>query len=410
MSNTYANQLLAQYLSKKAAEEAGHEASEAPSMEMLEHAMGGQGEGEGEDSAEELLSQLSPEELEELAASLSGEMQDPSQDAGGEDVEALAQAIQQNLAQNPEASVEGAAPEQAEALDAIKSASYIEGFIKQALHTGLDIKQAVDMYDQALTETVESLQKFSGVKEMKDSTIKGVKDFAKKHLAGPATAAAGMYDSTVKGVDKHRGKLSGVAGLATGLAGGYGAAKLKSKAKKKEDDKKEEEKTAAYFEGVFEKAAEYGISEDEAYELLKSAAKGVFGAGAAAPRMRLNKDKTGPAAGLLRRAYVGAKRDARTAYRETKAKGKELYDSTAEKAKQFGDHLKDKKKYYISGAVGTGLAGAGAYAVSKYNKSKDSKEEGKQKSAEYIEGMYKRALEHGFSPKQAEQVVYNLLS
>ena len=96
-----------------------HEMMESPLQEAQEHMPGGYEEGEeggeGEGDIEQLLSQLSPEELQQLAEELSSEMQGEG-GASGEDVEGLAQAIQENLAQNPEASAEGLPAEKAAAL------------------------------------------------------------------------------------------------------------------------------------------------------------------------------------------------------------------------------------------------------------------------------------------------------
>jgi len=196
MSHPYAKSLIANFLqSKRAAEEPGnpaeaaHEQSEAPQAEMLEHAMGGgegaeghnesapigmgmgmgMGGGEGGGDIEHLLSQLSPQELEELATELSSNMQHPGEAAGGgEDVAALAQAIQGHLGSSPEASAEAAAslpPEKMAAFRMLKSAGYIEGFISNALQQGASVKQAVDLYDNALTQTISAINKQSSVKK-----------------------------------------------------------------------------------------------------------------------------------------------------------------------------------------------------------------------------------------------------
>jgi hypothetical protein len=380
MSNTYAKKLLAQYFAKQAAEEPGHEASEAPSMEMLEHAMGGQGEGAEEDSAEALLSQLSPEELEELAASLSGEMQDPSQDAGGEDVEALAQAIQQNLAENPEASVEGAAPEQEQALDAIKSASYIEGFIKEALHTGLDIKQAVNMYDQALTEAVESL-KTAATMALPSKGVRNTFAYKAREKANQAgdyvRGKAKAFGEHVK--EKKKYYIGGGAAAATA-----GGAYLYNKNKKK-DKEEGEEKTAAYAEGMYKRALEYGFSHEQAEQVVDD-----FLSKSAAPLALPSKG--------VRNTFAYKARE----------KANQAGDYVRGKAKAFGEHVDKKKKYYIGGGAAAATAG-GAYLYNK-NKKKDKEEEGKEKAAEYFEGMYKRALEYGLSHEQAEQFIRNRLS
>lgn len=118
------------------------------------------------DDLEALLSQLSPEELQHLASSISSEMQAPEQGADPE-IAQLAQAIEENLAQHPEASVEDLPAEKEAALKFIKSASYIEGFLNEALHQGAQVKQAVDMYDHSLASTLKNLkqEKTASVKE-----------------------------------------------------------------------------------------------------------------------------------------------------------------------------------------------------------------------------------------------------
>lgn len=219
-------------------ETAEHEMLETAPQESAEHALGGEeaagegmGEGMGEEHIDQLLSQLSPEELEQLATELSGEMQNPEATAGSEDVGELAQAIQANLDQNPEASLEGVAPEKAAALNFVKSAAYIEGFINQAVDKGIAIKQAVDMYDQALTSTINSL---------KAAELKG--------------------NQTKLDVD-HDGKIE-----ASDLA------KLRAGKKQKTAfELNEEIKTAAYYEGIIERAREYGFSDQEAVHFVKSA-------------------------------------------------------------------------------------------------------------------------------------------
>lgn len=199
-----------------------HEAGESPQQEALEH-MPGQYEeggespeahaGEGGEDVDHLLSQLSPEELEHLATMLAGDMQHSGGMEGGmeggehedTDTHALAQAIQSHLAENPEANPEGASPEKMAALAFVKSAAYIEGFLEQAIGRGASVKVAVDIYDSALSRSIQSL-----------------------------------------GVEK-------------------------TAAKKIEMPQEPSEKTAAYYEGVLERAREYGFSDQEALRLVKSA-------------------------------------------------------------------------------------------------------------------------------------------
>lgn len=244
MTKSTSAKLAAEYLSKKAAEEsmgapaqvqpqeeqlqaalaagapeAQHEAAEAPGQEQLEHAIGAEPSANEGDEIDQLLSQLSPEELEQLAAELAADMggahAGADAGAGHEDVGQLAQAIQAHLAQNPEAGLgaeEGIDPAQLEqktaALNFVKSAEYIEGFLNQAIDRGYNVKQAVDMYDHALTQTVQAVKQA---------------EFAPKQ----------EVEKVAEEIDT---------------------------------------KTAAYYEGVIERAREYGLSDSQALEFVKSAA------------------------------------------------------------------------------------------------------------------------------------------
>lgn len=175
---------------------------------------------------EQLLSQLSPEELEQLATALSADMQNPAAHEGGESVSGLAQAIESHLGQSPEAEVPEAAPEKVAALNFVKSASYIEGFLNHALDNGVAVKQAVDLYDQALSSTISNLRK-----EAAESKAEEKKE-SKKH----------EKSETIK-------------------------------QEKKEHEDMEQEKMAAYYEGVFSRAREYGFSDRQTANLLKAAAE-----------------------------------------------------------------------------------------------------------------------------------------
>jgi hypothetical protein len=243
-----------------------------------------------------LISQLSPEELEHLASQISGDMQHPGEQAdgmheGGEDeVAGLAHAIQQHLAQNPEAGLEGAAPEKMAALQFVKSASYIEGFIKQALDRGVGISQAVDLYDNALSRTITQLNKQSATIEQEavsalGKTIKGgfgrVKNFAKKNPLSAGTAAAGVgaagaaagYGTAKLTEDKDKNKYAELKGgqhkLDVNHNGKIDAADLKMLRNKGKKAIEPSAKEAAYYEGVLERAREYGFSDSEAIEIVK---------------------------------------------------------------------------------------------------------------------------------------------
>jgi hypothetical protein len=184
---------------------------------------------------EQMLAQLSPEELQQLAAQLGSEMQDPSASAGGDEVSELANAIEQHLAQNPEAAVAGAEPEKMAALRTVKSAGYIEGFIHQAVMGGANLKQAVDMYDNALTSTIFNL---------KQAALKG--DQHKLDLNNN-----GKIDSSdLKNIRHEKSETP------------------TQEKKEHMNNDMEEVKEAAYYEGVFERAAEYGFSKQATVELL----------------------------------------------------------------------------------------------------------------------------------------------
>jgi hypothetical protein len=102
---------------------------------------------------EQILSQLSPEQLEMLAAELADDINNPGDTSSG-NTAALAQAIQESLGQNPEASVPSADAGAQEAAEIFKSAEYIEGFLNQAKASGVSVKKAVDLYDQVLTNVL----------------------------------------------------------------------------------------------------------------------------------------------------------------------------------------------------------------------------------------------------------------
>lgn len=127
------------------------EQAELPTAEGLEHEESGEGHDDSE--VEQLISQLTPEQLDHLAAQLSEDIQHPGQ-SEGEDTAALAQAIQEHLAQNPEASLPEADPEKTASLNLIKSAEYIEGFLNEAIYHGATIKEAVDLYDSSLVDAL----------------------------------------------------------------------------------------------------------------------------------------------------------------------------------------------------------------------------------------------------------------
>jgi hypothetical protein len=232
------------------AEEAVHESAESPMEEIQEHSPAGYeaGEQEGEPvigqigdeegGIEQLLAKLSPEELEQLAAHLSADMKDPQASEGGEDVASLAHAIQGHLAENPEAAVETADPQKIAALNFVKSAAYIEGFLNQAIETGVTVKQAVDLYDKALTTTIENLKE--------------------AELSGGQHKLDVDNDGKIESADLKK--------LRTGK---------KTKSEKTEEHSVDA-KTAAYYEGVIERAREYGIPDVTTLNIVKAANDGSF--------------------------------------------------------------------------------------------------------------------------------------
>jgi hypothetical protein len=197
-----------------------YEAAETPQMEAAEHAPGGYEEGgEGSDQLaqiEQMIAQLSPEELQQLVQELT------AQEGSGDETAGLAQTIEGHLAETPEASVPEAPAEKQAALSMVKSASYIQGFIKHAIAQGADVSEAVDLYDSALTHAIHDLK-----------------------------VAALHGNQTKLDVDKD-GKIK-----ASDLA------KLRASGKSKEKK--------AYYDGLLERAMEYGLSEKQAQEIIKQA-------------------------------------------------------------------------------------------------------------------------------------------
>lgn len=146
-----------------------YEQEESPEPEMFEHPEGEVSPEELEASShpdeemhddaaiEHMLSQLSPEQMDQLASQLSADIQHPEQHEGDDTAE-LAQAIQEHLEQNPEAAAPEASPEKMAALNLMKSAEYIEGFLNQATFSGVSIKEAVDIYDHTLVNALNEIK------------------------------------------------------------------------------------------------------------------------------------------------------------------------------------------------------------------------------------------------------------
>lgn len=369
-----------------------HEMMESPLQEAQEHMPGGyeQGEegGEGEGDIEQLLSQLSPEELEQLAQEVSQEMQ--GQEGGGEDVGELAQAIQENLAQNPQASPEGLPAEKAAALNFIKSASYIEGFLTEAVDNGINLKQAVDLYDTTLTQTINNmyynpLNKYANNSSFGDLDIQnaiaadqaaraaqqgaGEADpgMLRKLLARAQGAGRGAMDyasNKFNALSPKQKLLLALGGGALGGAGlGYGANELMS------------DKEAAYHSpGRFRRGTKVPPS------IAKKVQKAVTS--------KIEDAK----------AYAGKK------YDEGKAYVGKKYDE----GKDYWDKASTGKKVGI-GAGAAVLAGGAGYAGYRASRDEDGK---KKKEAEYIkiasycDGLMEQAIYNGFTPKQAEYLAH----
>ena len=271
-----------------------YEAAESPEMEAAEHAPGGyeegeqalEGEGAGGDELaqiEQMISQLSPEELHQLTQELSGES---AAAEGGDDTAALAQAIEGHLSETPEASAPQAPEEKQAALAFVKSASYIHGFLKHAADQGVSVNDAVDLYDSALTQAIHDLKvaslkgnqtkkadmqeivsKLQGLPQQGAEALRGVADqidpgFLEqlKAQAGNAVSGAGNF------MQQHGIDPSVAAALGGGAALGAGGMGLYNRLTQPKQEE-EEMKMASYYDGLFERAAEYGLSPDETIKL-----------------------------------------------------------------------------------------------------------------------------------------------
>jgi hypothetical protein len=224
------------------------------------------GEEHGDMGIEHLLSQLPPEQLEQLANSLSADIKDPQATQGGDEIAQLAHAIQAHLSQNPEASVDLPDHEQAAALDSIKSAAYIEGFIKQAVAYGTDIEQAVTMYDNILSSTIGQL---------KEAELKG--DQYKLDVDHDGKIEASDLKKLREGKKNKEAALKGNQHkLDVDGDGKIEASDLKKLREGKKSDEKEETKVAAYYEGIIERAREYGIRDSDTIDFVKAANEGAM--------------------------------------------------------------------------------------------------------------------------------------
>jgi len=249
---------------------------------------------------DQLLAQLSPEEIEQLAQELANEMEGGAPEGDSTELEQipeLAAAIEQQLGQNPEvAEATAPAPEMTEevmakqsAINFIKSAEYVEGFLEQAVGRGMNLKQAVELYDTAFSTTFQQL---------KTSELKG---------------------------DQHKLDLNNNNKI--------DSEDLKNLRAGKKD--KVDEKTAAYYEGVLERCREYGLSDEQAIDFVKSAAP-------------------------LQSAFQAAMSRGKA----VAAKGKNMASETASKAKNVASDVFEKaksttKKHQLASGAAGGLAVGG---------------------------------------------------
>lgn len=257
-------------------------------------------EAGGDQELDQLLAQLSPEEIEQLAQELANEMEGGAPEGDSAELEQipeLAAAIEQQLGQNPEvAEATAPAPEMPEevmakqsAINFIKSAEYVEGFLEQAVGRGMNLKQAVELYDTAFSTTFQQL---------KTSELKG---------------------------DQHKLDLNN--------NNKVDAEDLKNLRAGKKD--KVDEKTAAYYEGVLERCREYGLSDEQAIDFVKSAA---------------------PLQSAFQAAMSRGKGMA--------SKGKNMASETASKAKNVASDVFEKaktttKKHQLAAGAAGGLAVGG---------------------------------------------------
>lgn len=100
--------------------------------------------------SEYFLDKLSSDELELLSSEITEELSKSAQGTN-EEISKLANTIESYLSTLPQACPDNLSDEKRAALDFVKSASYIDGFINEACGNGLDVTQAIDLYDYSLT-------------------------------------------------------------------------------------------------------------------------------------------------------------------------------------------------------------------------------------------------------------------
>jgi hypothetical protein len=212
-------------------------------------------------------------------------------------------------------------------LDFVKSAGYIEGFLERAVEHGATIKQAVDLYEQAFIQTA---------------------DFVKQ--AQELTGA------------QHKLDVDG--------DGNIGADDLKKLRKGKNEKNEIDEKTAAYYEGILERAREYGFSDSDALDFVKSSAlalpaptlAGRFGAATSSVGKSMNSSYN-KAKEFGKGFLKGNKAD------KVRGEGHEAFT----KGKNTASFLRSNKNSvaFAAGAAG----GAGGLAIANSAKKKTEKEE-----------------------------------
>ena len=308
-------------------EHAAHEAAETPEHEAAEHA------GGHEEEIEHLLSQLSPEELEQLVQEISqmqgGEAGAPE---GADQIPAAAAGIEQQLSNHPAVAEETAPqpnPDEAtlakqSAINFIKSANYIEGFLEQAMGRGMGLKQAVELYDSAFTSTFNQLKQSELIGNQKkidvnhNGKIDG-DDLKKLREGKKENEKQSELIGNQKKIDvNHNGKIDG-----------DDLKKLRAGKKTTEVD----EKTAAYYEGVLERAREYGLSDAQALQVVKEAMEKEAGKFSEFANGAWNTAKT-----------VGSK-----AYSGAKTLGRGVKSLAEETGKTYLDH-----PFYTAAAIAGG--------------------------------------------------------
>jgi hypothetical protein len=336
MTNKSATELAAEFLKNKLAAEELNIPPVAPSpaaaspelpQEALEENIGVEGGAQGGDEVEQLLASLSPEELEQLASELAGDIQGGQSASEDGEIGELAQAIATHLGTQPQEEAVKSAE-----LDFVKSAGYIEGFLERAVEHGASFKQAVDLYEQALNETVNFVKQAA--------ELKG---------------------------DQHKLDLNN--------NGKIDSSDLKKLRGDKDATSEIDEKTAAYYEGVLERAREYGFSDAEILEFVKSSAlslpaptlAGRFGAATSSAGKTVSS-KYNKAKDFAEGFVKGNKAD--------KVRGGESFT----KGKDTAAFLRRNKKAIGLGAAAAGGAAAGGTVA--YNLAKGKTEDNKEKQEE----------------------------